>query len=68
MPLAHDIKTLKEQEPETWLELVREHCGIGRSRAYEYVSIAEGKKTAEESRAKNAEANRRYRESPSRDG
>ena len=50
------------------LRLAKEHCGIGRSWAYELLAIGGGTKTEEGSRAKNAEANRRYRESPSRDG
>jgi hypothetical protein len=45
---------------------------LSRSRIYELLTIGSGKKTLEESRAKNAEANRRHRSkrraSPSRDG
>ena len=41
---------------------MKEHCGIGRSWAYELLAIGGGTKTEEESRAKNAEANSRCRE------
>jgi len=38
------------------------------SRAYELIAIADGTKTVEGIREANAEANRRYRATPSRDG
>ena len=41
---------------------MRERCGIGRSRANEYVSIAEGKKTAEEINERARNTMRRTRE------
>jgi hypothetical protein len=52
---------LKDQEPDTWLDLVREHFGIGRSRAYEYISCADGKKTASEINAEKADSMKRSR-------
>ena len=51
---------LKQQEPDTWLDLVREHCNIGRSRAYEYLSIAEGTKTEDDVREGNRDRQRKF--------
>ena len=60
--LGHDIKALKEQEPKQWLELVREHCGLGKTCAYELLSIAEGQKTDAEVRARGRESMRASRQ------
>jgi hypothetical protein len=66
---AIHIRDLQAKFSQTWQLMTTEHCGWGRSRAYEILAIADGRKTAEETRAKNAEANRRLRaKSPSRDG
>ena len=54
--LGHDIKALKEREPKQWLELIGEDCGLGKTCAYELLSIAEGQKT-------DAEVGERGRES-----
>jgi hypothetical protein len=37
------IKEIKEKYPDDWEAIVRDECGIGRSRAYELISIADGK-------------------------
>jgi hypothetical protein len=44
------IKEIKEQS-EDWETIVREQCGLGRSRAYELMAIADGKVTLEKVRA-----------------
>ena len=53
---------LQSPRTQTSLDLVREHCGIGRSRAYEYISIAEGKKTEDDVRASNCDRQRKFDE------
>ena len=59
------LKEAKERveraEEMTWAEYLFKHCRIGKSRSYELIAIADGRKTAEEIREKNADANRRYR-------
>ena len=60
--LGHDIKALKEQEPKQWLELVREDCGLGKTCAYELLSIAEGQKTDAEVRERGRESMRASRQ------
>jgi hypothetical protein len=48
------IKEIKEQS-EDWETIVREKCGIGRSRAYELMAIADGRTTLEKVRASTNE-------------
>jgi hypothetical protein len=43
------IKEIKEQSDD-WETIVREQCGLGRSRAYELMAIADGKTTLEKVR------------------
>src|SRR5262249_24599683 len=43
------IKEIKEQS-EDWETIVRDKCGVGRSRAYELMAIADGKTTLEKIR------------------
>jgi hypothetical protein len=43
------IREIKEQSDE-WETIVREQCGLGRSRAYELMAIADGKTTLEKVR------------------
>ena len=64
------LTQLKGMHPDNWEFLAREHAGVGRSRAYELIAIADGRADANEQRAKNAEANRRLRarKSITRDG
>jgi hypothetical protein len=59
---ALHIQTLQEQFPQTWHLLLKEHCGFGRSRAYEIRAIAEGRKSEEQVRNGNAERQRIFRE------
>jgi hypothetical protein len=62
------IKELKAHSSK-WLILVRQECGIGRSRAFQLVAIAEGRQVVATARTRNAEANRRFRaRRASRDG
>ena len=44
------IKEIKEQS-EDWETIIREQCGLGRSRAYELMAIADGRTTLEKVRA-----------------
>src|SRR5579863_6826776 len=44
------LKTLKERDPETWLEIAKEQIKIGRSRAYELIAIGEGQRSVEQTR------------------
>jgi hypothetical protein len=57
--LAH----LKERCPDqaTFLALVKEKIGIGKSRAYELLQIADGRKTVEEVRADTADRQEKHR-------
>jgi hypothetical protein len=62
------IKELKAHSSK-WLILVHQECGIGRSRAFQLVAIAEGRQVVTDVRTRNAEANRRLRaRRASRDG
>jgi hypothetical protein len=44
------IKEIKQKEPAFWEGIVRHECGLGRSRAYELMAIADGKTTLEKVR------------------
>src|SRR5262245_54954462 len=48
------LKTLKAQNPKTWEKVAKERCGLGRSRVYELIAIADGRKTVDEIRADTA--------------
>src|SRR5262249_42373504 len=54
------IKEIKEQ-CEDWETIVREQCGLGRSRAYELMAIADGKMTLEKVRAETNERKKVHR-------
>jgi hypothetical protein len=54
------IKEIKEQS-EDWETIVREQCGLGRSRVYELIAIADGKTTVEKVRADANERKRVHR-------
>jgi hypothetical protein len=56
------IKQLKEAEPTNWQALVRDRCGLGRSRAYELLRIADGRDTVGETREKTNARSRRHHE------
>lgn len=65
------LAELKERKPDdrTWDEYVKEKCGIGKSRAYELIAIADGRTSIAEVRAEKAESVRRVRENrPLRSG
>jgi hypothetical protein len=47
------IEELKKLFPDNWETLVKEQCGLGRSRAYEILAIADGRATVEEVRSGN---------------
>lgn len=57
------LNTRKNPNAEmNFAEFLLRYCPIGKSRAYEVIAIADGRKTVEESRAANAAANQAYRE------
>jgi hypothetical protein len=58
------IKELKGQcaDEKEWLSLLKKHCAIGRSRAFELMKVANGGTTLEELRAEKADQVRRTRE------
>ena len=58
------IKELKEfhgGKTAEWEALLKDKCGIGKSRAYELMKIADGRTTVEEVRAEKAESVRKVR-------
>jgi hypothetical protein len=58
------LKTLKTEHTGNtaeWEALLKEKCGIGKSRAYELMKIADGRATVEEVRAEKAESVRKVR-------
>jgi hypothetical protein len=63
------LKALHDGNWSEWEELLKEKCGIGKSRASELMRIADGTKTVEEVRSDTAQRMVRHRQtSPSRDG
>jgi hypothetical protein len=62
---GQQIKALQKLFPDNWETLIKEHCGIGRSRAYEIVAIADGRSSIEEVRAGNAQRQKISREKKS---
>jgi hypothetical protein len=60
--IGEHIAAIKRERPDDWKEIVREQCDLGRSRAYELLSIADGTKTPEQVRADSAERKRLERE------
>jgi hypothetical protein len=44
------IKEIKQRQSEHWETIVREKCGLGRSRAYELMAIADGRTSLEKVR------------------
>jgi hypothetical protein len=58
------IKEIKQRQSEHWETIVREKCGLGRSRAYELMAIADGKTTLEKVRASSNERKKVHRAKP----
>ena len=58
------IKEIKQRQPEHWETIVRDKCGLGRSRAYELMAIADGKTTLEKVRADTNERKKAHRAKP----
>jgi hypothetical protein len=58
------LKTLREESPNktAWEKLIRSKCGLGASRAYELIQIADGRKTVADVRLANAEPVRKHTE------
>jgi hypothetical protein len=59
---AIHIRDLQAKFPKTWPLLLKEHCGFGRSRAFEILAIADGRTSEEKVRSGNAERQRISRE------
>lgn len=66
------LKDMKARKPggTTWVEYVNEKCGLGKSRAYELMAIADGRTTVGETRAAKAKSVKksRSRKRPLRSG
>jgi hypothetical protein len=58
------LKELRDGSPSkaAWEKLIKSRCGIGTSRAYELIAIADGRKTAEELRLGTAARVRKHAE------
>jgi hypothetical protein len=54
------IREAKALWPDHWLQIVEEDCGLGRTRAYEILAIADGRTTIQEVRAKIATRVKRH--------
>jgi alanyl-tRNA synthetase len=50
--LGQNIKAIKDARPHTWIEIVKDKCGLRRRSAYTYLSFAEGE-PVEQHRAEN---------------
>jgi hypothetical protein len=64
------LKTLKDcsASAAAWEKLVRNKCGLGRSRAYELLAIAGGRTTVEQVRANTNKRKTEHRARPFRNG
>jgi hypothetical protein len=64
------LKTLRKDSSSkaAWEKLVKNRCGIGTSRAYELIQIADGRKTVADVRLAKAESVRKLRSRPLRSG
>jgi hypothetical protein len=63
------LAELKDRAPDQWESLAKEVMGIGRSRAYELMAIADGRKSLSDLREEKAESIRKTRAlSPLRSG
>jgi predicted RNase H-like nuclease (RuvC/YqgF family) len=59
--IGQHITAIKAARPDDWLQIVETECGLGRSRAFELMAIADGRKTAAQTRAANTERKRKER-------
>ena len=59
--IGQHIAAIKAARPDDWLEIVRDQCHLGRTRAHDLLSIADGTKTVEEINAGAAERMRKMR-------
>jgi hypothetical protein len=53
---------VKDLWPDDWLDIVEQDCGLGRSRAYEVMAIADGRTSLKEIRSGNAQRQKTLRE------
>jgi hypothetical protein len=62
------LKSLREDSPSkaAWENLIKSKCGLGTSRAYELIQIADNRKTVTEVRSVKAERMRKLRSRPPR--
>jgi hypothetical protein len=66
--IGQHIATIKKARPKDWQEIIEARCNLKKSRAYELLAIADGRKTVEGVRAEKAESVRRLRARPLRSG
>ena len=64
------LKSLREDSPSkaAWENLIKSKCGLGTSRAYELIQIADGRKTVADVRLDTAERVREHRSRALRNG
>jgi len=64
------LKKLRDHAPSKadWEELIKNRCGLGTSRAYELIQIADGRKTVADVRSAKAQSMRKLRSRPPRGG
>ena len=60
--VGQHIVAIRKARPDDWLQIVETECGLKRRRAYDFLALVNGTKTAEEQRATNAAANKRLRD------
>jgi hypothetical protein len=58
------IAEIKDKRPDDWEAIVKDECGLGRSRAYELMAIADGRTTLEKVRASTNERKKIHRTKP----
>jgi multidrug efflux pump subunit AcrB len=61
--IGQHIVAIKTARPDDWEAVVKEQCNLGRRSAYNYMEIADGKKTVKQRRTANREAAARHRAS-----
>jgi hypothetical protein len=67
--IGQHIAAIKAERPDDWLQVVESECALGRSRAYELLAIANGRKTTAQVAAASTERSKKHRAlSPLRNG
>jgi hypothetical protein len=60
--IGQHIAAVKEARPDDWQKVIEVECKLKRSRAYELLAIADGRKTVEQVRAEVAKRVRKHDE------